>query len=122
MPLLFVAMNIEGIFIAQVHRDISLVILFVQSLGNFWQNWATLVWTVHFSNDTEANVIFGSVFKPVVHSRGTKIAANKLLKASSYLLSPIFEVGSCTASLTEVDKAAAVSVRRSYMTRNAESR
>lgn len=46
-----------------MHCDISLVILFVQSLGSFWQNWATLVWTVHFSNDNEANVIFGSVLK-----------------------------------------------------------
>lgn len=57
--------------------DISLVILFVQTSGSFWQNWAILVCTVHLSNENDANVILGSVIVPVEHSSGTEITTKK---------------------------------------------
>lgn len=38
--------------------------------------------SVHLSNETDANVILGSVIVPVEHSSGTEIITKKLLKAS----------------------------------------
>lgn len=41
------------------------------------------VCTVHISNETDANVILGSVLVPVKHSSGTEITTKRLLKASN---------------------------------------
>ncbi len=54
------------------------------------------MYTLHFPNETDANVILDLVIVPVKHSSGTEVTTKHLLKASNLVSARIIEVNLVT--------------------------